>query len=110
MEPDHDPQLHNLLREWEAPNAPPSLDERVLGRPKSWWRFLLTGQIRVPVPIGLAIVAALIVMCVFLARGRGHAAVLPSAAEPAGARFNLKDFQPVQDVQVRVIRSGYASQ
>src|ERR1039458_9881787 len=107
MEPDNDPQLHQLLREWKAPNAPPSLEERVLGRRISWWRFLLTGQIRVPAPLAIAMVAALIAMGVFLVRDRGRAAVVAPAAEPARARFNLKDFQPVQNVQVRVIRSGY---
>jgi hypothetical protein len=106
MEPDHDPQLHQLLREWQVPDAPSSLDRRVLGCRRSWWRFLLTGHIRVPVPLGLAVVAALIAMAVFLARDRGR----PVLVAPASARFNLRNFQPVEDVQVRVIRSPYASQ
>jgi hypothetical protein len=110
MEPDDDPQLHQLLRQWEAPNAPPSLDDRVLDGRISWWRFLLTGQIRVPVPLGLAMVAALIAMGVFLARDRQRAAAPPPAAEAAHAIFNLKDFRPVQEVRVRIIRGHDANQ
>jgi|SRR5271157_1383614 len=110
MEPDDDLQLHELLREWEAPNAPPSLEARVLGRRVAWWRFLLTGQIRVPVPVGLAAAAALIAMGVVVARDRGRGAVQPPPPETARAIFNLKDFQPVQNARVRVIRSGYANQ
>ncbi len=88
MEPDDDPQLHQLLRQWEAPNAPPSLDDRVLGGRISWWRFLLTGQIRVPVPLGLAMVAALIAMGVFLARDRQRAAA-PSRPATRPTRFSI---------------------
>jgi hypothetical protein len=109
MEPDDDPRLHELLREWEAPNAPPSLEARVLGRRIPWWRFLIAGHIRVPVPVGLAMLAALIAMGVSLARDRGRAAA-PPAAEPAHAIFNLKDFQPVQDARVRIIRRYDANQ
>lgn len=51
MEPKSDSELRSLLREWRAPALPPSLEERVLGRRESWWRFLLRGYIRVPVPV-----------------------------------------------------------
>jgi hypothetical protein len=108
MEPDDDARLHKLLREWDVPDAPPSLDARLTGGRVSWWRFLLTGRIRVPVPLGLAVVAALLVMGVLLARGRGRVAALPPASEATHAGFSLKDFQPVQNVRVRVIRSGDA--
>ena len=104
MEPNEDPQLRNLLREWQVPDAPASLDARVLGRRRAWWHFLLTGQIRVPVPVGLAVMAAVVVMSVFLARGYRR----PPAA-PVRPMFNLSDFQPVENVQVRVIRSSYAN-
>jgi hypothetical protein len=110
MGPDDDSQLHQLLREWEAPNAPPSLDDRVLGVRISWWRFLIAGQIRVPVPLGLAMVAALIAMGVFLARDRQRAAAPPPASDAAHAVFNLKDYQPVQNVRVRIIRGHDANQ
>jgi hypothetical protein len=51
MEPTNDPELNNLLREWRAPALPESLEHRVLRRQGSWWRFLLRGSIRVPVPV-----------------------------------------------------------
>jgi hypothetical protein len=53
-------KLGGLLQEWRAPEMPSSLERRVLGacepRPK-WWRFLVGGYIRVPVPVvcGLAV-------------------------------------------------------
>jgi hypothetical protein len=51
MEPNDDLQLRGLLKEWRAPEAPASLNERVLGRRDTWWGFLLRGSIRVPVPV-----------------------------------------------------------
>jgi hypothetical protein len=51
MEPNNDPQLRSLLKEWQAPDTPASLEQRVLGRRDSWWHFLLRGYIRVPVPV-----------------------------------------------------------
>lgn len=65
-------QLRGLLREWRVPNAPPSLEQRVLAsrgqgprrqpprqspQQQAWWRFLFSGYIRVPVSLacGLAI-------------------------------------------------------
>ena len=105
MEHHDDPQLRKLLHEWRVPDAPASLDARGLGPSHSWWRFLLTGQIRVPVPVGLAVLAALIWMTAFLARDRWR-----PPAEPVRSAFNLKDFQPVQQVEVRVIRRNHANE
>ena len=55
MEPENDSELRGLLKEWTAPPLPLSLEKRVLR--KSWWRVLLGGYIRVPIPVacGLAI-------------------------------------------------------
>jgi hypothetical protein len=99
MDPIDDPQLSRLLREWQAPNAPPGLDSRVLGPPAKWWRFLLTGSVRVPVPVMTAIALILVSMTVALIRRR------PSPS-PVSQQVNLADFQPVHDLNVRVIR-GY---
>jgi hypothetical protein len=96
MEPTDDPKFGELLREWHVPGAPPSLDARVLGPRKKWWSFLLTGSIRVPVPVGVAIAAILLVMAAALVRQRAAATV----ASPV----NLVDFRPVEDLNVRVIR------
>src|SRR5260370_14255118 len=100
MEPD-DPKLSALLREWRVPDAPPALEQRVmdarrLDGSRSWWKFLLTGSIRIPVPVGLAIAAILVVMAVAVLRER--------PPEPRPASISLVDFRPVPDLNVRVIR------
>jgi hypothetical protein len=62
MQPnDDDARLRGLLREWKAPETPPSLEQRVLRSrakesPKeSWWRFLIGGYIRVPVSVACGV-------------------------------------------------------
>ena len=96
MEPTDDPKLSELLKEWQLPGAPPSLDARVLPAREPWWKFLVSGSIRVPVPVGLAIAAILLVMAVALTRQR--------APKPAPPTVNLVDYRPVDDPNVRVIR------
>ncbi len=96
MYPENDPKLSELLKEWQIPGAPPSLDTRVLGTPKKWWSFLLTGSIRLPVPVVVAIAAVLLVMAFALARQ--HTTPAPASS------VNLADFQPVRDMNVRIIR------
>jgi quercetin dioxygenase-like cupin family protein len=49
-----DRELNHLLREWRAPDAPVHL--RAPRRQGSWLRWLLTGTIRVPVPLAFAAV------------------------------------------------------
>lgn len=61
MEPKNDPELSNVLREWQAPALPLSLEERVLGKKQTWLQFLLRGYIRVPVPLACCLAFA---MCV----------------------------------------------
>jgi hypothetical protein len=61
MEPNNDPQLRALLKEWRAPETPASLErrvlkQRVLEEHDSWWHFLLRGYIRVPVPVVCGVV------------------------------------------------------
>ena len=96
MKPTDDPKLSELLKEWQVPGAPPSLDARVLARRERWWSFLLTGSIRVPVPVGVAIAAILLAM--------GVALVRQPAVKRADSPVNLVDFRPVDDPHVRVIR------
>ena len=96
MEPTDDPKLSELLKEWQVPGAPPSLDARVLARRERWWSFLLTGSIRVPVPVGVAIAAILLAMSVALVR--------QPAVKRAESPVSLVDFRPVDDPHVRVIR------
>jgi hypothetical protein len=99
MENDDDPKLRELLRAWQAPGAPKSLDERVLGLRKPRWAFLVTGSIRVPVPVGLAIALALLMMGATLFQQRPW-------AERVASPVSLVDFRPVSDVNVRVIRQN----
>ncbi len=60
MEHQNDSELHDLLQEWIAPAAGPLLESRVLKGNRRWWRVLLHGYIRVPVPVACGI-AVLIV-------------------------------------------------
>jgi hypothetical protein len=93
---DDDKTLSELLKEWQLPAAPASLDARVLRRRNPWWKLLFTGSIRVPVPAAFVLAAALVVMGIALLRR-------PPAPPPA-ASVNLADFRPVKDMNVRVIR------
>ncbi|HVY94452.1 MAG TPA: hypothetical protein VHA14_16940 [Bryobacteraceae bacterium] len=87
-----DNKLSELLKEWQLPGAPPSLDARVLTLRKPWWRK----SVRIPVPVAFAIAATLVLMAVALLRR-------PPAPPPATS-VNLAEFQPVKDMNVRVIR------
>jgi hypothetical protein len=100
MEPLDDRELNHLLRQWKAPAAPASLEQRVMPRTAPWWRWLIawltTGTIRVPVPVGLAILAALALLLYF----RTPAPLQP----PRPARsVSLADFRPVSQLEPRVI-------
>jgi|GEM_PF-3935143 len=59
MEP-NDPQLRDLLREWETPALTGDLEQRVMARRRDWASFLLHGSIRVPLPVIYCLLAALI--------------------------------------------------
>ena len=100
MELGDDPQLRKLLREWSVPGAPPSLDRRVLGERRPWWRVLLTGSIRVPVPAAIAILAAMFTLTTSLIERR---------PAPPVTTVNLKDFQPVENPNVKIVRISYAA-
>lgn len=102
MEPMDDPELSKLLHEWKVEDAPRSLDERILGARKPWWKLLFTGSLRVPVPVALACAILLLTMGAALLRPR---AVAPPASPAVSSTLDLADFQPVRDVQVRIMRS-----
>src|SRR5262249_23722122 len=66
-----DSELHDLLREWTAPEAPASLAKRVMENEKRvlknhdrWWRVLIFGYLRVPVPVACCL-AILMVLAVW---------------------------------------------
>jgi hypothetical protein len=92
-----DPQLSALLKEWQISDAPLLLDSRILCPRKTWWRFLLTGWIRIPVPVAVLAGAILLIMAAVLVRQR-------TLAPEALSSINLADFTPVKDFNVRVTR------
>jgi hypothetical protein len=62
----NDDELKHALQQWKAPDAPASLERKVLGElpAEAWWRWLLTGSVRVPVP---ALIAAAVFVVAFYA-------------------------------------------
>jgi len=56
----NDSELRELLREWKVPEAPPSLETRVLKNNRRWWRVLVHGYIRVPVPVACCLAVLMI--------------------------------------------------
>lgn len=99
MEPLRDEELDVLLRAGEPRWRPsPGFDERVLGayRP-GVWAWLWRGSIRVPVPVAV-VVLAVFGLLLWNRGGLGH---------PAEKR--LDQFQPVQQLEIRLVRSGDAN-
>jgi hypothetical protein len=104
MEPIDDNELRDLLRRWEAPDAPPHLEHRIFGAggptKRSWYTWLLSGSIRVPVP------AAVLLLLVLAALTLG----LPRRPQPSPARMDeitWSGFQPVSEMKPRIIRGVY---
>jgi hypothetical protein len=101
MEPLNDQELDELLKQWAAPPAPETLAKRMRHRQRgAWWRWLLSGSIRVPVPLALALGGVFALMLVFIiaARNPEEKFVRP----PHSAVF-----QPVKRLEPRIIRSSY---
>jgi hypothetical protein len=96
MEPLNDKELNDLLRQWRAPQAPASLAGKVLPK-RSWRSWLLTGSIRIPVPVALVAAMAALVWVLIVNR----------PATPADVTVSLSDFQPVPQLEPRIIRSAY---
>jgi len=102
MEPLTDDELHRLLRQWQAPNAPPSLDAKVRAAApgKPWWKWLLTGSIRIPVPVG--VLAALAIAWILLQ--------VRWPSRPSVQEVNFANFQPVKELRPRILRNSYENQ
>jgi hypothetical protein len=100
MEPLDDRELHRLLQQWQAPEAP--LHLRPPSRPtrEPWWRWFMTGTIRIPVPVGLAILALVATVWTYAARRDPIVESQPAVNQPV---VSLADFEPVREVEVRVI-------
>lgn len=87
-----DDQLKSMLQEWKAPPAPATLRARVFRERRNWLRWLLSGELRVPVPVAIAAVCVL----VFL--------VYRGIPQPASS---LSDFQQVDEFKPRIVRTLY---
>jgi hypothetical protein len=98
MEPLNDNELEQLLQEWHALDAPPRLEGKLFPK-QPWWRWLLTGSIRIPVPVGLAALAVF----GFLLYGLRQPA-------PAAGSVSLADFQPIENTTPQIVRSSYEGQ
>src|SRR5262249_50816376 len=99
MEPLDEKDLNQLLRQWRAPSAPATLKDGVFPprRAGKWsWRWLLTGSVRVPVPVAFAAVL-LIALWIHYARPAARPAV---AQQPT---VSLTDFEPVRQLQPVVL-------
>ena len=95
MAPHDDDELNRLLREWKAPAAPPTLRDRVAPR-EPWWRWLLAGTIRVPVPVAVG-VALLFAVWVYTR------IPVPAPLVESEPTVSLADFQPVSQLEPRVV-------
>ena len=102
MDTGNDPRLKRLMQEWQAPNAPESLEQRVLGPSRPWWRVLVTSRVRVPLPVAIAVSVLLVWLATLAVRDRVPDVELP------GATYDLRGFQPVNSVNVRLERSSDA--
>ena len=88
----NDDELRSMLQTWQAPRAPETLRQRVFAPKPFSLRWLLAGDIRIPVPLALA------ALCVIIF-------VAYQATRPRDA--SLSGFQPVQQFQPRIVRSVY---
>ena len=98
MEPLDEKELSRILRKWEAPSAPPGLMRRVFPERRLYWRWLFTGNIRVPVPAGVAAIV-LVVLWIYYFKPTTTVPV----AQPAGT-VSFVDFQPVPQLEPVVVR------
>jgi hypothetical protein len=90
-----DSELREILGAWKAPPTPPDLARRILRR-RSTWRWFLKGSIRVPVPLGAAVVVLLAVW----AYGRATSSSI-TVSEPRPV--SLADFRPVPQFEPRLV-------
>ena len=100
MEPIDDRKLSRLLREWKVADAPACLDQRVLPPRKPWWSFLLTGSIRVPVPVAAGVFLLLVAMGLWTFRPR-----TPAPAPGGSTGVTLADFRPLDQPTVRILEA-----
>lgn len=84
-----DPQLRELLQEWRVPATPRSLERRVLGPRTSGWRFLISGTIRVPVPVACCVAVLVIFAAWRSVKAPGAGAPCSLAAQPGACTSSI---------------------
>ena len=100
MEPLDDDDLKQLVPTWKAPDAPEHLRRQVFATPRqSWWAWLFTGAIRIPVPA----CAAIVLLLGWLAFDRQQDATPVSVPAANVETVTLADFQPPAEIQVTVV-------
>ena len=100
MEPQDDHELKQLVPTWKAPEAPGHLHRQVFGtRQRSWWTWLFTGAIRVPVPA----CAAIMLLLAWLAFDRQPGATVAPVFSPERQTVTLADFQAPAEIQATVV-------
>ena len=94
MEPLRDDELDLLLRQGEPVWKPSTrLDARVWDRYRRRpWEWLWRGSIRIPVPV----IVALLLAFLWWQRGRSTTA----------AEIDLNQFRPVEQLEIKLVRSG----
>jgi len=100
-----DDELKELLKSWQAPEAPPSLERSTWERwrprrPAALLAWLLTGTVRIPVPV-CGLVAAALIMSVGVALRPAPPVV---QSHPQLVPVSIGDFRPVQELTMRVVR------
>jgi hypothetical protein len=85
-----DDELRSILRTWHAPAAPGTLYGRVFHARGSWGRWLLSGEIRLPVPVALVLLALLLLI---------------AWRELRPPQNSLSNFEQVHKFQPRIVRT-----
>jgi hypothetical protein len=100
MEPLDENELNQLLRQWEAPEAPARLERRVFPEKRPWFWWLLTGSIRIPVPAVVGATVIAVAIWIHYSRPVAH----PRASEPGSV--SLADFRPVRQLEPVLVGGG----
>lgn len=117
---ENDPALRRVLREWQDPEIPETLDSRILAdyrvttRKESLWRRFFAASVRVPLPVAVAAMMLLLLAGIVALQRPTEPKMGPTAQsgsdridavykeDPVVTHTSLEGFQPVSDVNVTV--------
>ncbi len=114
MEPLKDKELDAMLHHMPRAVAPASLNatvRRAIGSTDriTFWRWLLHGEVRIPVPLGAACLAAMLVFGVVSWNRQERAPVLQPARTQM-VNLSFQEFHPVEELKVRIVRTNDENQ